>query len=449
MISGSLTAYAGYLDVYGNLSQESVDTDAFGDRPSKVEGAVNIMLIGSDVRSGDNGNYGKSEGERPDSLVIAHISPNQDGATLINLPRDSVVDLPACEPADDKPGMQAQRGMINSAMSLGGVPCQWKAVEQLTGIHIDHFVSIDFTGFKDIVDSIDGVDMCIPEPIDDDKAHLKLGAGRQTLSGEEALGYVRSRYGQGDGSDISRIDRQQEFMGAMLKKVMSGDTMQSPTNLYGFLKSTADTITTDDELTLTKMTDLSIAMREVDMGQIKFVTVPNGPDPADPNRIAWTEPDAGQLFKAVAEDTKIDAGEKKGGEGKKGGGGGGGGKSEKPTVPAEQVTVEVVNGTEVSGLANEVSEKLGGEGFSVAGTGNPNGEVPSTTTVYYGPGQKEHAKTVAASAKDAKVEENPALGTTVQLVIAGDWDGMDGGQGGGVPDSAKGKTAADAKDACG
>src|SRR5690625_3561830 len=202
VIATSLTAYGAYYEIYGNIDQESINTDAFGDRPSRVEGALNIMVIGSDVRTGENSNYGKAEGERPDVLIVAHISPNNGRATLINLPRDLIVDLPACKGGDDKPGMAAQRGMVNSAMTFGGVQCQWKAVEHITGIHIDHFVSVDFTGFKGIVNSVGGVRMCVPEAIDDDKAKLHLQAGEQVLNGEEALGYMRSRYGQGDGSDF-------------------------------------------------------------------------------------------------------------------------------------------------------------------------------------------------------------------------------------------------------
>ncbi|GLU49622.1 hypothetical protein Nans01_39730 [Nocardiopsis ansamitocini] len=448
VIGSSLTAYGAYYDIYGNISQENIDTDAFGDRPGKVEGALNIMIIGSDVRSGDNGDYGKAEGERPDSLIIAHISPNQDGATLINLPRDSMVNLPACEANGDKPGMAAQYGMVNSAMTFGGVQCQWKAVEQTTGIHIDHFISLDFTGFKGMVDSIGGVEMCIPSAVDDDKAHLVLEAGKQVLDGEQSLGYMRSRYGQGDGSDLSRIDRQQDFLGAMLRKVTSGEIMSSPASIYGFLGSVTDSITTDDELTLDKMTDIAISMREVDMGNIQFVTVPNGQDPADPNRVAWTQPDADRLFQAIANDTEI--AEKD--DDKE--------KEEKDdsaaddsvsAVPAEQVAVEVLNGSGVDGRGSEVADALGAKGFQITGTGNPaEGTVPAKTTVYYGSGQESHAKSVAAELKTAIVEENPLLAgsTTVQLVIAADWDGIKGG-GGALPSSVEGKTAEATEDVCG
>lgn len=444
VIGSSLTAYGAYYDIYGNISQETVDTDAW-DRPTKVEGAVNIMIIGSDVRSGDNAEYGgEIEGERPDTLLIAHISPNHDGAVLINLPRDSVVDMPSCEPNGDRPGMEAHRGMINSAMNYGGVQCQWKVVEQLTGIHIDHFVSVDFTGFKEMVDAIGGVEMCIPEPVDDPKAHLTLEAGEQTLNGEQALGYMRSRYGQGDGSDLSRIDRQQVFLGAMLRKVMSGEIMSSPSSIYSFLGSVTDSITVDDQFTVDKMTDIAIQMREVDLGNIKFLTVPNGAHPDDENRVAWTQPDADQLFQAIANDTQIVEDEPEEDEAEESA-------EEAPTVDPSQVSVEVINGTDTPGLAGTVGTELQGKGFVLAGTGNPQGSVPGRTTVYHGPGMEAHANTVAAQLKKAVVEENPLLGSTVQLVISADWDGLKGDSSSSsteVLDSIDAKTAEETESAC-
>ncbi|MFC4560586.1 LCP family protein [Nocardiopsis mangrovi] len=436
VICSSLTAYGAYYDIYGNISQQSIDTDAFGDRPSRVDGALNIMVIGSDVRTGENADLGgEAEGERPDSLIIAHISPDKGTATLINLPRDTMVDLPGCPATDDGEyqGMSAQRGMINSAMTFGGVQCQWAVVEQITGIHIDHFVSVDFTGFRDIVDSIGGVQMCVPEPINDEKAHLELDAGEQVLNGEQSLGYMRSRYSQGDGSDTSRIGRQQEFLGAMFSQVMSGEILRSPTNLYDFLGSVTNTITTDDGLTVDTMADIAIAMREVDMSDVKFVTAPNGADPADENRLVLSEPDATQLFDAIAQDTAL-PGEEEEDDSGEGGGGSDSGEDDAPAVEPGDVSVDVRNGTGVTGAADQVATVLANEGFQVADTGNPDGPVPAQTTVYYGPGQEGHAQALADKLEAGTIEENPALGSSaVQLVMASDWAGVkiSGGNGGG------------------
>ncbi|KIH97016.1 transcriptional regulator [Streptomonospora alba] len=446
VIGTSLTAYAAYYDIYGNIEQQNINTDAFGDRPSRVEGAMNIMVIGSDIRTGENGEYGEAEGQRPDTLIIAHISPNNGRATLVNLPRDLMVDLPACEGQGDTAGMPAQRGMINSPMSLGGVQCQWKAVETITGVHIDHFVSVDFTGFKGIVNSLGGVRMCIPEPIDDPKAKLHLEAGEQKLNGEESLGYMRSRYGQGDGSDVSRIERQQEFLGAMLNQVMQGEILSRPSTITGFLSSVTETMTTDDELTLEVMTDLAISMREVDLGNINFVTAPNGADPTDSNRLALSQPQASELFETIAKDQSIT-----GDDGGKGGGDGGGSGEEKAQVEPGDISVEVLNGEGTPGLADQVGQWLTTEGFQVANTGNPV-QVPAQTTIYHGPGKKAHAQALADEAVNATVEENPNLGDTVQLVLAQDWDGFTstaGESSGGGAGGVDGTTAKEAKQQCG
>ncbi|TQN30396.1 LytR family transcriptional attenuator [Haloactinospora alba] len=445
VICGSLTAYAGYHNISSNLNQENVNTDKFGDRPTKVEGVTNILVVGSDARDGENADYGEAEGERPDTLAIAQLLPEEKSANLVNLPRDSIVAMPACDPVegkDNKPGQEAHTGMIGEAMNSGGMQCLWKTVEQLTGVHIDHFVSVDFTGFKGMVNSVGGVPMCIPEPVTDEKAGgLELEAGKQTLNGEDALGYVRSRKGQGDGSDLSRIKRQQDFMGAMLKKVTSGDMLTSPTNINDFLASVTESLTTDDELNLSTMSDLAITMREVSMDDITFVTVPNGPHPNDPNRLQWSQPAADELFNALANGQSLAEDDKDSG----GDGDGGGG-----SVEPQEVSAEVINATGITGLAEEVSGGLRERDFRVAGTGNPRGEVPDQTTVYYGDGQKKHAEALADELSTATVESNPALGETVQLVLSSDWDGFQGsGDSGGVPDGVEGKTASDAEVECG
>ncbi|CAM3634569.1 LCP family protein [Nocardiopsis rhodophaea] len=438
VIGSSLTAYAAYVDITGGINRENVDTDAFGDRPSKVEGVVNIMIIGSDKRDGANAEYGEAEGERPDTLAIAHISPEKKSATIVNLPRDSIVQLPACKKTGDYPGSEPQQGMINSAMSYGGVSCQWDTVEKATNIRIDHFVSLDFTGFKGMVDALGGVDMCIPHPIHDPKAgNLELDAGEQTLTGEEALGYVRSRKGQGDGSDLMRIDRQQDFMAAMAQKVMSGDTLKSPSNLYSFLNEVTSSITSDDELTVDTMADIAIAMREVDLKDVNFVTVPNHPWEQNKNRVAWDEPDAQQLFQAIATDEY-------GGDDDKDKQDDDSGDDAKDVDPGD-VSVEVLNGIGTANLANQVSGILTERGFGVSGTGNPQGMVPEASTVYYGPDGKAAAELLAQELTNATLAEDPSLsGNSVRLVMSGDWRGFKTAGGtGGVPGSVKSKNAAD------
>ncbi|WP_285730165.1 LCP family protein [Nocardiopsis sp. ATB16-24] len=414
-IIASLGGYGWYQGIVGNITTAQVDTDAW-DRPTSVEGVMNLLIIGSDVRSGENADYGEAEGERPDTMLIASINVDNGAATLVNLPRDLVVDLPGCEAVEGYEGMNPHSGMINSAMTFGGIGCQWLAVEQVTGVHLDHFVMMDFAGFKDMVDAIGGVEMCIPAPVDDPKAHLELDAGLQTLDGEESLGYVRSRYGQGDGSDLSRIDRQQEFMGAMLRQVLSSEVMTSPMTITGFLRAVTDSVTTDEELTVETMTDIAISMREVDLGRIQFVTVPNGQHPDDANRLIMRQPDAADLFEAINAGTYLEAEEEKGET------------AEEAPAPAE-ISLEILNNTTIEGLAGEVETVLLGEGYDVTGTGNPIARFPEATTVYYAPGQEAAADLLAGSLENAQTAEEAGLSQDLELVIGQDWSGFAGGGG--------------------
>ncbi len=416
VIVASLGGYGWYQGLVGNITTAQVDTDEW-DRPTNVEGVMNLLVIGSDVRSGENADYGEAEGERPDTMLIAGINVDEGAVTLVNLPRDLVVDLPGCEAVEGYEGMAPQQGMINSAMTFGGVGCQWKVVEQVTGVHLDHFLMMDFTGFKDMVDALGGVQMCIPEPVEDPKAQLELDAGLQTLDGEDSLGFVRSRYAQGDGSDLSRIDRQQEFMGAMLREVLSSEVMTNPITITDFLGAVTDSITTDDDLTVDIMTDIVISMREVDLDRVGFVTVPNGAHPDDENRIMMSEPRASELFDAINAGADVFGGED---------GDGSEEETEDGAADPSEISVEIVNNTGVDGLALEIQAVLVREGYVVTGTGNPELRVPEATTVYHGPGAEAAAELLAGSLENAVTEEAEGLEQTLELVAGTDWNGFSG-----------------------
>ncbi|WP_017588915.1 LCP family protein [Nocardiopsis ganjiahuensis] len=435
VIIASLGGYGWYQGLVGNITTAQVDTDEW-DRPTSVEGVMNLLIIGSDVRSGENAEYGEAEGERPDTMLIASVNVDSGAATLVNLPRDLMVDLPGCEAVEGYEGMSPHQGMINSAMTFGGVGCQWNAVEQVTGVHLDHFVVMDFTGFKDMVDAIGGVEMCIPEPVDDPKAHLVLDAGLQTLDGEDSLGFVRSRYSQGDGSDLSRIDRQQEFMGAMLREVLSSEVMTNPVTITNFLGAVTDSITTDDALTIDTMADIAISMREVDLDRVQFVTVPNGAHAEDGNRLALSQPAASELFEAINSGADLfGEGSEDDSEGEPEGVG---------ATPSD-ISVEVVNNTGVEGLALEIQAVLVDEDYVVTGTGNPELRAPELTTVYHGPGDEAAAELLAGELSNAQTEEVEGLEQTLELVAGTDWAGFDDGSSSeselSVTDDLGGKTA--------
>ncbi|MFB7505640.1 LCP family protein, partial [Streptomyces broussonetiae] len=220
------------------------------ERPTAlVRGAQNILLIGSDTRAGEgNAQYGRDLGsERSDTTILLHLAANRRSATAVSLPRDLMVDIPGCQKAD---GSRSQPvfAMFNHAFQVGGSACTIRTVEKLTDVRIDHHVVVDFRGFKKMVDSVDGVRVCLKEPIDDKAARLRLPAGRVMLDGEQALGFVRARKSLGDGSDTERMERQQRFLGALVKRVQSGDVLLNPAKLYPVLDAATSSLTTDPEL---------------------------------------------------------------------------------------------------------------------------------------------------------------------------------------------------------
>jgi LCP family protein required for cell wall assembly len=291
VVTGVVTfLVSGYVTLSGNVRHEAVSTQQLGPQPAKASEAMDVLIVGSDQRNGANAKYGKFAGERTDTIILAHISPKRDGALLISFPRDSLVQLPNCAPSGGFPGQRAHLGMINESFNSGGIACTWKTIQALTGIRIDHFVKVDFTGFKAMVNALGGVPVCLPAPIDDKKALLHLPAGQQTLHGEQALGYVRARYSLGDGSDIGRIQRQQMFLASMAKKAMSGQTLTNPQALFGFLDAVTKSITTDPGLDLGAMKDLALSAKGLTAGNIRFVTTPWRYSVSRRGRVEWVQP---------------------------------------------------------------------------------------------------------------------------------------------------------------
>ncbi|WP_443064234.1 LCP family glycopolymer transferase [Streptomyces sp. NBC_00525] len=278
------------------------------ERPvSVVHDAENILLIGSDSRAGDNRKYGRDDGgsQRSDTTILLHLAADRKSATAMSIPRDLMVDIPACHKAD-KTATRPQFAQFNWAFEMGGTACTIRTVEKMTGIRIDHYMIIDFNGFKDMVNAVDGVDVCLKEPIDDKDAHLKLTAGRHKLNGEQALGYVRARKSLGNGSDTDRMDRQQQFLGALVNKVQSNGVLLNPTRLYPVLDAATKALTTDPGLdSLKDLYDLVRGMRDVPTEKVQFLTVPRQPYHLNRNRDELVQPDADKLFKQLRDDKPV------------------------------------------------------------------------------------------------------------------------------------------------
>ncbi|PPS74016.1 LytR family transcriptional regulator [Streptomyces sp. 46] len=312
LVAAGGAGWAVYAKLSGNITPDEAAAAELArydkERPtSLVKDARNILLIGSDSREGtDNARYGRDSGtERSDTTILLHLSAGRGSATAVSLPRDLMVDLPGCRRPDGS--RSAPRfAMFNQAFQLGGSACTIRTVEKLTDIRVDHHVVVDFHGFKEMVDAVDGVEVCLREPIDDRAAKLRLPAGHVTLNGEQALGYVRARKTLGDGSDTERMERQQRFLGALVNKVRSNDVLLNPVKLYPVLDAATSSLTTDPGLaSLRGLYDLVRGLRDIPMEQVQFLTVPRESYAYDANRDQLVEPAADRLFERLRTDAPL------------------------------------------------------------------------------------------------------------------------------------------------
>ncbi|GAB3176302.1 LCP family protein [Streptomyces incanus] len=304
--------WAAYVKLDGNITADEAAAAELArferERPTTlVKDARNILLIGSDSRAGDeNGRYGRDPGtERSDTVILLHLPADRGSAIAVSLPRDLMVDVPGC-PRRDGTRVEPAFTMFNQAFQQGGSACAIRTVEKLTGIRVDHHIVVDFHGFKEMVEAVDGVEVCLHDPIDDKAAKLKLPAGRATLNGEQALGYVRVRKPLGDGSDTHRMERQQRFLGALVNKVSGNDVLLNPAKLYPVLNAATSALTTDPKLaSLRGLYELVRGLRDIPTEHVQFLTVPREPYTNDANRDQLSQPAAEELFERLRRDAPV------------------------------------------------------------------------------------------------------------------------------------------------
>ncbi len=313
MVSGLSMVFL-YRHLNGNLTVLDVGDQLGEDRPAKVRNRpelpqepLNVLVMGSDTREGDgNAIDGESTGAGlSDTTILMHLSADRESAYGVSIPRDSLVDRPECYAEDGAPIPGAANAMWNEAYGLGGPACTILQFEQLTGVFVDHFVVVDFAGFQDMVDAIDGVEVCIPEDIVDPAHGINIPAGTRSVEGKEALNYVRARYTLGDGSDIGRIKRQQAFIAAMANKVVSGGTLARLDRLVGFLNAATNSLMVDPGLeNVFRIGRLGLGFKNIGLDNIKFLTVPFEYSSTYPGRVEWL-PQADRVWEAVANDEPL------------------------------------------------------------------------------------------------------------------------------------------------
>ncbi|MFD0572027.1 LCP family protein [Kitasatospora gansuensis] len=310
LLAGGTLAWLAYRKLDGNIGTDAttgrlLEHDA-SERPDRGPlQAENILLIGSDDRSGANAAYGYAGGRRSDTTILLHLSADRRHATAVSIPRDAMVRVPACE-LPDGTRTQARFMQFNWAFEAGGPACTIRTVERLSGIRVDHHLILDFTGFKQMVDAVGGVEVCVPRAIHDKDAQLDLPAGRQTLGGEQALGFVRVRETLGDGSDTQRMGRQQQFLASLIRKVQSQGVLLNPTRLWPLLDAATSAITADEGLSrVGELYDLAQDLRSMPTENVVFLTTPRRPYPGNWDRDQLVQPQTDQLFAALRADLPV------------------------------------------------------------------------------------------------------------------------------------------------
>jgi LCP family protein required for cell wall assembly len=428
------TAGAGwlYLKLDGDIN--TFDSGGLSDhRPgagsSKGE---NVLLIGSDARTDGNDRLGggdKDDIGRSDTTFLLHVYADHRHALAVSVPRDTLVTVPPCKLPDGSWTKTQTDTMFNAAYSVGetaaGNPaCTQNTVERLTGLRVDHTVVVDFKGFARLTEVVGGVKVCLPQDVyeNDLNPHrttpgkLLFKKGVQTVSGQQALDYVRIRHGIGDGSDIGRIKRQQAFVASLLKEVKSRGL--TPTKLLPLADAATKSLTVDPGLgSADKLISFAMSLKDVDLHDTKFVTVPWR---YEGSRVAVVQPDASELFAALKADRTIDG---KNAGASKGSGSSDGKNTTRTTDPTATtspvsgtgIDVAVYNGTTVTGLAARAAATLTSDGFTVTGTATAATQDHTATLVEYGAGELSQARTVAAAFPGAELESVTRAGVSVVL----------------------------------
>ena len=304
---GQVSGQISRINVFGNLS----------DRPEKTSQALNYLVVGSDSREGLSraqirklkvGSTAVAAGGRSDTMFLVHISKSRDSAFFVSLPRDTLVMVPAHKSQDGTTDIPERPGKLNAAFAFGGAPLLIQTIEKKTNLKIDHYIEINFAGFTGVVDALGGIEVCTKVAIDDPKSHLVLSAGTHTLDGIEALKYVRTRDFDGRG-DIGRMERQQQFVGAVLRKATSTGTLLNPIKLANFYNATISTVKMDEGVDKNDILTLAKQMRNLSSGKIRTLTVPisnpNGRDPQVGSVVIWDETLAADLWSRIRDDKAL------------------------------------------------------------------------------------------------------------------------------------------------
>jgi LCP family protein required for cell wall assembly len=384
-------------------------------RPPSYNNALNILLLGSDTRVGGNAAIGGAVGcNCSDTIMLVHISPGRKKVTVLSIPRDTMVPLYACAAVNGLPGQPADKyayERINATLASGGPECVREAVEQQTGIRINNVIMLTFVGFEKVINDIGGVNVCLPFAIHNvitlaGGSGLRLSAGEHHIDGKVALQFWRTRENVADGSDTARIARDQYLMAQVVKGVLHSGLLTSPTKLYTVVGDVARAMTTD--ASNSELLHIALSLNGLSASNVQFITAPWTPWPYDPTaELEFAQPQAGQLFSAIAHDSKLPKIVK-----------GESGSGELLTISPAMVKVKVLNGSGVNLLASHVASDLVRRGFDVVGKGNAAATYTKSVIEYSTAADRPAANTLAEqfSSVTVKLAGDLAPGT-IQVIL--------------------------------
>ena len=316
VLAGTFAVGAGgYFFLSSQLSASgievySTDGDSFDlPTPEDIDGPINVLLIGSDTREGQGTTeYGPVGSALADVIILVHISRDRQNAVAMSIPRDLMVSVPECpNPEGGEPYPARDFAQINSTMTKAGPACTLLAVQQLTGVTIPYLAMIDFKGVIAMSEAIGGVDVCVASPIEDSYTNLYLEAGEHTLIGDEALAFLRTRHGVGDGSDLSRISNQQVFLTSLVRKLKDEGALTNPFTMFKLGTAALSNMTLSRSLTdLGVIFGLAQQVNDVDLNKITFIKLPvYDLDGEYAGRVAPSPELAAELFELLASDQPL------------------------------------------------------------------------------------------------------------------------------------------------
>lgn len=402
-----VAAAGGAFALYQKFQQIKIIQVEGLDTPAEEDAPLNILLLGSDSRKGKNmAKYGLDagrEGQRSDTTILLHISGDRSNALAVSIPRDLWVEQPSCAAQ-----YRGEYAKFNNAFDQGGAACTLQLVEQITDVDVNHVVVVDFNGFKAMIDAIGGVEVCVKEPIHDPDSLLDLPAGTTTVTGDQALAFVRARKTVGDGSDIGRIKRQQLFLSAAIRKVSDPSFLLNPGRVYTLLDTATQALTVSQGLDgVGPMRNLVDSVRGIRPSDVTFVTTPfvYREDGANVD----LDSDAAQpLWDAMNNDTPWPPPVTVAADG------------QKLTVAPKDIWVTVVNASGGTVTDDEIRVQLEDAGFNLDSSSD--GGSRATTKVRYPTGLQDSARTVAYATSSQATQDDRVGGVTI--VVGKDWTGV-------------------------